>query len=86
MYLRTRHRRTLERIFARPTPSDIRWAEVVSLLEALDVEIEERAGSRVRLSRDETRTVVHKPHPGPNLRRANVRDIAIFLTSIGVVP
>ncbi|MDE2778992.1 MAG: type II toxin-antitoxin system HicA family toxin [Chloroflexota bacterium] len=86
MYLRTRHRRTLERIFARPTPSDIRWAEVVSLLRALDVEISQRAGSRVRIGKDGVRIVVHEPHPNPYLDRRAVRDIATFLTAIGVAP
>lgn len=86
MYLRTRHRRTLEQIFARPTPPDIRWAEVDSLLKALDVEILERAGSRVRLSSDGIRIVIHRPHPSPYLARAAVRNIAIFLTDIGVEP
>jgi len=38
MYLRSRHQRTLERIFATPTPTDIRWAELESLMIALDIE------------------------------------------------
>lgn len=86
MYLRTRHRRTLERMFARPTPSDIRWAEVEALLRALDVEIGQRAGSRVRLSRDGKGIVVHEPHPSPHLLRSTVREIAAFLSDIGVSP
>ena len=86
MYLRTRHRRTLERLFARPTPPAIRWAEVESLLVALDVEIIERSGSRVRLSRDGKDKVVHRPHPSPYLPRITARNIAEFLTEIGVSP
>ena len=86
MYLRTRHRRTLERIFARPTPSDIRWSEVESLLRALNIEVVEGEGSRVRLRSGAIRRVVHRPHPSPYLARAAVRNIAIFLTEIGVEP
>ena len=86
MNLRTRHRRTLERIFARPTPSDIRWVEVDSLMRALDVEVVEGAGSRVRLSKNGVRRVIHRPHPSPYLARAAIRNIAIFLTDIGVEP
>ena len=86
MELRNRRLRTLNRIFARPTPPDIRWDEAVSLLRALDVEITQRAGSRVRLTKDGVRIVVHEPHPGPHLDRRAVRDIASFLTAIGAAP
>ena len=86
MYLRSRHRRTLERIFATPTPSDIRWAEVESLMTALDVEVVERAGSRVLLRKENESIVIHKPHPRPHLLRTVVRKIAEFLGAIGVKP
>ena len=86
MDIRSRHRRTLERIFAMPTPSDIRWADVESLLIALDVEVLERAGSRVLLSKGNEKAVVHRPHPRPYLLRAVVRRIAGFLVAIGVKP
>ena len=76
----------MERIFARPTPPNIRWAEVESLMRALDVEVLEGAGSRVRLSKDSIRRVIHRPHPSPYLARAAVRNIAVFLTDIGVEP
>ena len=32
------------------------------------------------------RMVVHRPHPGPEIGRATVRDIAAFLEAIGVRP
>ena len=86
MDMRLRHRRTLERIFASPTPSDIRWAEVESLLRAVDVEITERAGARVLLRKEGERMVVHRPHPRPELLRSVVRRIAGFLDTIGVNP
>ena len=45
--MRARQRRTLERLFSKPTPANIRWREVVSLLDALNFEITEgRSGSR----------------------------------------
>ncbi|MYC35002.1 MAG: hexulose-6-phosphate isomerase [Chloroflexi bacterium] len=81
--MRSRHQRTLERIFARPTPSDIRWADVISLMRALDVEISERAGSRVLFRQGPTRVVVDRPHE-PNLDQAAVRTIAGFLDRLGV--
>jgi hypothetical protein len=44
-----RHRRTLGRIFAEPTPADLRWSEAETLLLALGAEISEGAGRRVRV-------------------------------------
>ncbi|MCY4652492.1 MAG: type II toxin-antitoxin system HicA family toxin [Dehalococcoidia bacterium] len=84
--MRTRHRRTLQRIFATPTPSDIRWAEIESMLRAAGVEVSERAGSRVGLSKEGERITVHRPHPHPEAGRATVRAIARFLDNIGVRP
>ena len=86
MRLRSRHRRTLRRIFTNPTPADIRWAEIEALLRAVGVRITERAGSRVGLMKDSTGTVVHRPHPRPETSKKTVRDIKQFLLSIGVAP
>ena len=85
MELRSRrHRRTLGRVLERPTPADIRWADIESLLRGLGIEIVERSGSRVQLRRGSINTVVHKPHPQPETGRETVRDIAVFLNRIGV--
>ena len=84
--MNTKQRRTLERMFSRPTPSALRWADVASLLGAVGVKVAERSGSRVLLKKGAERMVVHRPHPGPETGRATVRDIAAFLEAIGVRP
>ncbi|WP_420618382.1 type II toxin-antitoxin system HicA family toxin [Candidatus Poriferisocius sp.] len=66
-----------------PTPTDIRWAEIESLLGALGVAAVERAGSRVQLVKGSESIVVHRPHPRPVTRRDTVRDIAKFIERIG---
>lgn len=81
--MRKRHRRTLERMRTVPTPTDIRWAEIESLLGALGVAAVERAGSRVQLVKGSESIVVHRPHPRPVTRRDTVRDIAKFIERIG---
>lgn len=86
MDIRSRHRRTLERVFATPTPPDIHWNDAVSLLRAVGVEVTERAGSRIMLKRGEARMVMHRPHPRPQLSRPAVRDLSKFLEAIGVKP
>ena len=81
--MRRRHRRTLERMRVSPTPVDIRWAEVESLLNALGVNLVERADSRIQLAKGTESIVVHKPHPSPETRRDTVRDIVKFIERIG---
>ena len=84
--MRRKHRRTLERVFTGPTPSDIRWADIESMLEAIGVEVSERAGSRQLLKKGAERIIVHRPHPSPQTGRATVRSIAMFLRTLGVAP
>ena len=67
---------------ATPTPADIRWAEIESLLTALGVSLIERAGSRVQLSTGSHAIVVHRPHPRPEASRHTVRDIAKFIDQV----
>ena len=84
--MRTEHRKVLERAFATPTPSDIRWRDLEAMLRAFGVEIIKRSGSRIGLRMGSERMVVHRPHPRPNTGRATVRDIALFLKAAGVEP
>ncbi len=84
--MRARHRRTLERLFSRPPPANIRWREVVALMDALDFGISERSGSRVAFDAPGESLVVHRPHPQPEINKAAVRDIAEFLERQGVTP
>ncbi len=67
---------------ATPTPADIRWADIQSLLNALGVDVVERAGSRVQLVKGTESIVIHKPHPNPETRRDTVRDIGHFIERI----
>ena len=84
--VRTKHQHTLDSMFKRPPPADIRWADIVAMLKAADVEVTQRSGSRVLLKKGTERMVVHRPHPEPETGRATVRDIAVFLEAVGVKP
>ena len=65
-----------------PTPADIRWEEIESLLGALEVNLVERTGSRVQLVKGAESIVVHRPHPRPVTSRDTVRDIVKFIERI----
>ena len=67
---------------ATPTPADIRWVEIESLIFAMGVTLVERAGSRMQLVKGSDSIVVHKPHPRPETRRDTVRDILKFIERI----
>ena len=81
-----RHRRILARIFAEPVPADLRWNEIEALLRAAGAEINEGAGSRVRVALGGVRAVFHRPHPSPEVKRGTVRAVRDFLTAAGVRP
>lgn len=81
-----RQRAVLEQIYTEPTPADIRWTDIEALFRALDAEISEGAGSRVRVALNGVRAVFHRPHPSPQTKRGAVRSVRDFLEQAGVVP
>lgn len=82
--MNTKQRRTLEAIFAQPTPADLRWRDIESLLRALGAEIEEAEGSRIAVLLNGVPAVFHRPHPRPEAGRATVRAVRRFLELAGV--
>ena len=86
MNVRTRHRRTLEAIFKRPTLSNIRWDDIESLLKAVGAVVEEGAGSRVIVKLNDRVAVFHRPHPRKETDRGSVRSMERFLNEAGISP
>ena len=75
---------TLEAIFTKPVPQDIRWAEIEPLVKALGGIVRQREGSRVALEVNGVRAVFHQPHPRPETDRNTVRDVRDFLERAGI--
>lgn len=84
--MNAKHRRTLEAIFARPVPSDLRWTDIESLLVALGAERSEGRGSRVRFLLGGAEAVFHRPHPQPETDKGAVAAVRRFLESAGAKP
>jgi hypothetical protein len=84
--MNARHRRTLEAIFARPVPPDIRWAEIESLLDSLGAERSEGRGSRVRFLLKGVEAVFHRPHPKPDTNKGAEVSVREFLKMAGIEP
>jgi hypothetical protein len=84
--LNNRHRHTLSEIFKNPVPASIKWADIEGLLIALDAELSEGSGSRVRIALNGVRAVFHRPHPQPTTDKGAVKSMRRFLTEAGVKP
>jgi len=76
-----KQRRTLERIFKQPTPNDILWSNIESLLK-----LEYREGSRVKITKGNITHRCHRPHPSNQTKPHTVEGIRNFLDEIGVKP
>lgn len=78
--MNNRQQATLDAVFAQPVRLDIRWTEVVALLEALGATVDEaRAGSRVGVHLNGATLILHRPHPRPVIGPATVRSLRRFL-------
>lgn len=82
----SRQRRTLHRVFARPTPNDIPWPDIVSLFKHLGFAVEYGMGSRVRFKNGPEEFFCHRPHPSRQTPPEVIRDIRDFLAETGVEP
>jgi len=79
-----KQRQTLDKIFERPDRSDIPWANIESLFEALGADISEGRGSRVRIALNDVRAVFHRPHPERVTNKGAVKSVRRFLQESGV--
>ena len=81
-----KHERTLAAIFAEPIRANIDWADIEALFAHLGATTREGSGSRVRISLNGLAKVFHRPHPGSEARKPQVREVRAFLTNTGHEP
>lgn len=84
--MNSKHRKTLEVIFGKPTPSTLEWTRIEALLIAVGCEVIEGRGSRVRFVFGQHVGTFHRPHPAKEAKPYQVTDARDFLTLIGVKP
>lgn len=78
---------SLIEIFTEPTPSDMKWPKVESLLIALGADVTEGRGSRKRVKLNNVKAVFHTPHPtSKTLCQCGVRSVRRFLKEAGIDP
>lgn len=86
MYMKRKHPKTLDLIFAQPTSANIKWNNIEAPFIALGAELIERAGSRVGVRLFNERRVFHRPHPSPDTDKGAVASIRKWLNENGVTP
>ena len=79
-----RQKRTLEQIYTNPVLRNIEWRRIESLLVALNCELIEGSGSRVKIG--DLRADFHRPHPGKEAKPYQVRAVREFLHKLEVEP
>jgi len=84
--LSNKHKKTLAAIFEAPTPKNLKFASVKSLLNALGATIEERKPSHFSVELNGVRRVQVRPHPGNEMPAYYVEKMRQFLAAAGVEP
>jgi hypothetical protein len=84
--MNSKHRKTLEAIFSKPTPASLEWARIEALLLAAGCTVIEGNGSRVRFVFGQHVGTFHRPHPAKEAKPYQVVDARTFLQLIGVTP
>ena len=84
--MNTKHRKTLQAIFARPTSPAVVFSRIEALIVALGGSVTEREGSRVKIVLQGEQWHCHRPHPGKEAKRYQVEEARELLVRVGVKP
>jgi len=85
-HMNSKQRKTLEAIFASPTPKTLPFKEMESLFRAIGCEIIEGDGSRVAFKLRGVRVAFHRPHPGKEAQEYQVRAAKDFFKELDIFP
>ncbi len=77
--MKTKHRKTLEAIFTKPTKANIIFADIEALFVGLGGEVVEGDSSRIAIKLNDDRVHFHRPHPGKEAKKYQVEDAREFL-------
>ncbi len=76
-----KHTKALRKLCSEPLPADLRWDELVSVLEHLGYEMLEGKGSRRKFFHCGKNALIicHAPHPSPHVDKGCIADIVAHL-------
>lgn len=77
----SKHAKTLLRLAATPTPTNIKWSDLVGALEDLGYKLLSNKGSRRKFVFPDTQEVIslHEPHPQPEVKQYAIRQVVDHL-------
>ena len=80
-------RKAAERLSGTPTPSDIKWTELKSILEHLGYTELKNNGSRRKFFHSEKNALInlHQPHPSPNVGKKCIDNVVDHLRQHGFI-
>ena len=84
LVMNRKHQKILAAIFTDPISGNIEWRRIEGLLRAAGCEIIEGSGSRITIVHEGRKAGFHRPHPGKDALRYQIRAIRDFLKLIGV--
>ncbi len=84
--MNTKHRKTLQAIFARPTSATVVFSQIEALILALGGAVKEREGSRIKITLKDEQWHCHRPHPGKEAKRYQVEEAREMLERLGIKP
>jgi hypothetical protein len=82
--MNSKHRKTLEAIWAEPVNGNMEWRLIEALLVGLGCRVIESAGSSVTFDCQGHRAAFHRPHPGKEALRYRVKTVREFLQRLEV--
>ena len=85
MDLSGKHRKVLEQLLRKPTPRNINWSDVESLLIYFGLSLTEGSGSRVKFHLGDSKFYTHRPHPQKEAKPYQLKELIIFLRRIGII-
>ena len=82
--MNSKHTKTLRLVFAKPIEGNIKFSDIEALVVGLGGEVREGDGSRVALLLNGGVKHAHRPHPGKEAKRYQVKEIKEWLMALGV--
>jgi len=86
MPMKSKHAKTLNAIFFKPTLASLVFSDIEALVIALGGKIIEGSGSRMAFILNGKRMDAHRPHPGKEAKRYQVENMRDWLLTMGIQP
>jgi hypothetical protein len=80
------HRKTLAAVFAKPIAGNLEWRKIEALFKSAGCQVIEGSGSRTTIVYKDRKATFHRPHPGKDALRYQIRAAREFLEYMGLAP